>query len=30
MALLNMLVQWDGLPVDANGNIYLSIAPFTL
>ncbi len=30
MALFNILVQWDGLPIDADGNIHLSIAQFTL
>jgi hypothetical protein len=30
MALFNILVQWDGLPVDHDGNIRLSIADFSL
>jgi hypothetical protein len=30
MAVFNVLVQWDGLPVDADGNIHLSIAQFSL
>ncbi len=30
MALFNVLVLWDGLPVDDDGNIHLSIAEFTL
>ncbi len=30
MALFNLLVQWDGLPVDEDGNIHLSIAEFSL
>jgi hypothetical protein len=30
MALFNVLVVWDGLPVDADGNIHLSIAQFSL
>ena len=30
MALFNVLVQWDGLPVDDNGVIHLSIAQFSL
>ncbi len=30
MALFNILVQWDGLPVDKDGNIHLSIAEFAL
>ena len=30
MAIFNILVQWDGLPVDQNGNIHLSIAQFSL
>jgi hypothetical protein len=30
MAVFNILVQWDGLPVDADGNIRLSIAQFSL
>ncbi len=30
MALFNILVLWDGLPVDADGNIHLSIAQFSL
>ena len=30
MALFNVLVVWDGLPVDEHGNIHLSIAEFTL
>jgi len=30
MAVFNMLVQWDGLPVDEAGNVHLSIAEFSL
>ncbi len=30
MALFNVLVLWDGLPVDDDGNIHLSIAEFVL
>lgn len=30
MAVFNILVQWDGLLPDANGNIHLSIAEFSL
>ncbi len=30
LALFNILVQWDGLPVDADGIIRLSIAQFSL
>jgi hypothetical protein len=30
MAAFNLLVQWDGFPVDQNGNIHLSIAEFSL
>ena len=30
MAIFNVLVQWDGLPIDADGTIHLSIAPFSL
>lgn len=30
MALFNLLVQWDGLPIDHDGNIRLSIADFSL
>jgi hypothetical protein len=30
MALFNVLVTWNGLPVDADGNIHLSIAEFAL
>ncbi len=30
MAVFNILVQWDGLPVDADGNIHLSMAQFCL
>jgi hypothetical protein len=30
MAVFNMLVQWDGLLVDEDGNIHLSIAEFSL
>jgi len=29
-ALFNLLVQWDGLPVDRDGNIRRSIADFSL
>jgi hypothetical protein len=30
MALFNILVQWDGLPIDRTGNIRLLIAEFSL
>lgn len=30
LALFNILVQWDGFPVDTDGNIHLSIAKFGL
>lgn len=30
MALFNILVQWNGLPIDADRNIRLSIAEFSL
>lgn len=30
MALFNILALWDGLPIDANGTIHLSIAQFSL
>ncbi len=30
MALFNLLVQWDGLPVDEDGFVPLSIAQFSL
>jgi hypothetical protein len=30
MALFNLLVQWDGLPVDDGGHILLSMAQFSL
>ncbi len=30
MALFNVLVLWDGLPADDDGNIHLSIAEFAL
>ncbi len=30
MALFNVLVLWDGLPVDDDGNIRLTIAEFAL
>jgi hypothetical protein len=30
MALFNVFVLWDGLPVDDAKNIHLSIAQFTL
>ena len=30
MALFNVLVLWNGLPVDADGNVHLSIAEFAL
>ncbi len=30
MALYNVLVLWDGIPVDEDGNIHLSIAEFAL
>ena len=30
LAVCKVLVQWDGLPVDADGNIHLSIAQFSL
>ncbi len=30
MAVFNVLVQWDGIPIDDDGNIHLSIAEFNL
>jgi hypothetical protein len=30
MAVFNILVLWDGMPVDEDGNIHLSIAEFSL
>jgi hypothetical protein len=30
MAAFNILVQWNGLPVDADGKVHLSIAEFSL
>lgn len=30
LALFNLLVQWDGFPVDADGIVQLSIAQFSL
>jgi hypothetical protein len=30
MAVFNILVQWNGLPVGADGTIHLSIAEFSL
>jgi len=30
MAAFNILVQWHGLPVDADSNVHLSIAEFSL
>jgi hypothetical protein len=30
MALFNILVLWDGVPIDVDGNIHLSIAQFSL
>lgn len=30
LALFNVLVQWDGIPIDDDGNIHLSIAEFSL
>lgn len=30
LALFNILVQWDGFPVDTDGNVHLSIAKFSL
>jgi hypothetical protein len=30
MALFNILVMWDGIPVDEHGTIHLSIAEFSL
>lgn len=29
-AMFNILVQWDGLPIEADGHLHLSIAQFTL
>ena len=29
MAVFNLLIQWDGLPVDADGFVPLSIAQFS-
>ncbi len=30
MAAFNLMAQWNGLPVDADGNVHLSIAEFSL
>jgi hypothetical protein len=30
MAVFNVLVQWDGLPLDEHGEAHLSIAQFNL
>jgi hypothetical protein len=30
MAVFNMLVQWDGMARDADGNVHLWIAEFSL
>jgi hypothetical protein len=30
LAVFNVLVQWDGLPIDEDGNVHLSIAEFSL
>ncbi len=30
MAVFNVLVQWDGIAVDDDGNVHLSIAEFSL
>ena len=30
MAVFNVLVMWDGIPVDEHGTIHLSIAQFSL
>jgi hypothetical protein len=30
MALFNILVLWDGIPVDEDGTIHLAIAEFSL
>jgi hypothetical protein len=30
MALFNILVQWDGIPVDENGSVQFSIARFSI
>ena len=30
MALFNVLVMWDGLPADEDGNLHFSIAEFAL
>jgi len=30
VALFNILVQWDGLPVDEHGRTHRSIAQFSL
>jgi hypothetical protein len=30
MAMFNILVQWDGIQVDEDGNVHFSLAPFSL
>ncbi len=30
LAVFNIVVQWNGLPIDADGTIHLSIAEFSL
>ena len=30
MAMFNILVQWDGIEVDEQGNVHFSLAPFSL
>lgn len=30
MAVFNVLVQWDGIAMDEDGNVHLSIAEFSL
>ena len=30
MAMFNLLVQWNGIQVDAYGNVHFALAPFSL
>jgi hypothetical protein len=30
MAMFNVLIQWDGIQVDAHGNVHFALAPFSL
>lgn len=30
MAMFNVLVQWDGLEIDADGAVHFHLAPFSL